>query len=825
MASTIHQLEQQDKRGRWFVATAILLSISVLTASWIGLFTFMSATAAHGSFLAVEEKYIPEVDGEALNLPDLSQVSRVYASDGTLLAELHDGRVSEPIRYEEYPERVIHAVLAAEDSDFFEHQGIDWSAIVSAAIDNLSSDTTRGGSTITQQVVKKTFVGDELTLKRKIREAVTAIELERRYSKEQILEFYMNSVYFGASAYGINAAAHEFFRKDLAQLSIAEAATLAVLPRNPTTYNPRRNAELTVQRRNDVITEMVDSGFITAAEGEAAKEEPMFIAPPETFASPADHVVAYVKQQLLSEPEFAFLGATREQRKHAIFGCPADDESCEGGGGLEIRLTIDLDMQNAAQDILEQWLPLPSDPEVDVPTGAIASVDNVTGAIIVMASGLPFDQEQYDLAVQGKRNPGSSFKPFALVAAMESGVSLNSWWDSTSPKEFECPYTCSSRGNIWEVSNAGGSRGGLMRLFDATYNSVNVVYAGVALDIGAERIVDTAHRMGITTDLPAVPSITLGAGAVSPLEMASAYTNFATNGLWAKPYIVDSITSPNGDVIYQHQVDRQQVIDASIAAAARQPLEIVPVSGTAPRANIGRPQGGKTGTHQNFTEAWFVGFVPQYSTAVWVGYPDEQTPLRNVLINGQRYDRVFGGSVPAPIWKQFMERLLVNVPVADFPADPDGVSVHFRTPTTTVPSIVGMTEDEAKKALLNAHLNASIEEVASLEPAGTVIGQSPEAGAEIAEGSAVTVEVSTGLPPEAPLPLLIGLTQQQVNEAILLFEEETEITVVITFRFVDVGDPKDVGKVVRTNPAGGSLVSDDTVVVVDIGEKVKQGDD
>ncbi|MDH3308828.1 MAG: penicillin-binding protein, partial [Acidimicrobiia bacterium] len=362
MASTIHQLEKQDKRGRWFVALAILLSISVLTASWVGLFTFMTATAAHGSFIDLETKYIPEVDGEALNFPDLSRVSKVYASDGTLLAELHDGRVSEPVRYEEIPQTVVDAVLAAEDSDFFEHDGIDWSAIMSAAIDNLGSDTQRGGSTITQQVVKKTFVGDELTLKRKIREAVTAIELERRYSKEQILEFYMNSVYFGSSAYGINAAAHEFFRKDLNQLSIAEAATLAVLPRNPTTYNPRRNAELTIERRNDVIAEMVDSGFITAEEGDAAVEQPMFIAPHETFSSPADHVVAEVKRQLLSDPRFAVLGETREERKHSIFGCPADDEVCEGGGGLHIHLTIDLDLQNTANGILQTWLPPPTDP-------------------------------------------------------------------------------------------------------------------------------------------------------------------------------------------------------------------------------------------------------------------------------------------------------------------------------------------------------------------------------------------------------------------------------------------------------------------------------
>ncbi|MDH3306317.1 MAG: penicillin-binding transpeptidase domain-containing protein, partial [Acidimicrobiia bacterium] len=419
------------------------------------------------------------------------------------------------------------------------------------------------------------------------------------------------------------------------------------------------------------------------------------------------------------------------------------------------------------------------------------------------------------------RNPGSSFKPFALVAALESGISLNSWWDSSSPKEFDCGFTCSDRGNIWTVSNAGGSRGGLMRLFDATYNSVNVVYAGLSLEIGAERIVDTAHRMGIQSELAPVPSLALGAGAVSPLEMASAYTNFATNGLWAETYIIESIIAPDGSAVYQHQVQRQQVIDPAIAAAARQPLEIVPVSGTAPRANIQRPQGGKTGTHQNFMEAWFVGFVPQYSTAVWVGFPEEQIPLRNVVINGTPYDRVFGGSVPAPIWKEFMQILLADVSPIDFPPDPEGMSAYFVTPTTTVPDVVAMTEGGAMKTLLNAHLNGSVELVPSLEPAGAVVGQSPEAGASVAEGTTVLLQVSTGLPPEAPLPVLVGLTQPQVIEALRLFEEQTDVVVTVTFTFVDVDNPANVGKVVATNPPAGTLVMDDSLIIVQIGDKVK----
>lgn len=812
MSTTLHQLERRERRGKWFVAIAILVSISVLTASWVGLFAFMAATSAHSTIVAMEENVIPDVDGDLLNFPDLSRVSTMYASNGTLLAELHDGRVSEPVRFEEVPDVMVFAVLGAEDSDFFEHSGVDWRAIASAFIDNLSSESQRGGSTITQQVVKKTFVGDEISYERKIREAVTAIELERRYSKEQILEFYLNSVYFGSSAYGVVAAAREFFDKELEELTVAEAATLAVLPRNPTIYSPRTNPESTLTRRNDVITEMWDSGFITTEQRDQAIAENMSISAPKTFVSPADHVVAEVKERMLNDPEFAFLGTTKDERKKAIFGCPADAVDCDGGGGLKIQLTIDLDLQNAANDILHKWLPTPEDPEVKAPTGAIATVDSSTGAILVLASGLSFEDEQFNLASQGKRNPGSSFKPFTLVTALEQGISLNSFWDSSSPRDFECPYTCSARGNVWRVSNAGGGGSGLMRLFDATYNSVNVVYAGVALAVGPENIVETAQRMGIESDLPAVPSITLGTGEVSPLEMASAYTNFSTNGLHADSYLVESITTATGEIIYQHQINRVQVVDAAVIAAARQPLEIVPVSGTAPRANIGRPQGGKTGTHQNYTEAWFVGFVPQAATAVWVGYPDEQLPLTGVTINGTNYARVFGGSVPAPIWKEFMQIYLADLPVAEFPADPEGITAYLRTPSSEVPSVVGLSEAEAVIVIRDAHLNPTITEVPSQEPLGTVIAQNPAAGATLSEGSSVNLSVSVG---GQPIPLFEGLTESQFQDALATWQTQNEMTLIVDYQTVETGDPKKVGILIRQRPAPGTILGDgDNLIVI-----------
>lgn len=841
----IHELERRDVRRRWFVALATLLSISLLSSTWIGLFAFFGTNTAYGTFTDLEKKYIPDVDDLQLDLPDLSQVSRIYTLNDVLLAELHDGKNSEPVRYDELPDIVIKAVLAAEDAEFFEHEGVDFAAIGGAAIDNLRG-VTRGGSTITQQVVKQNFVGDEVTLQRKIQEAMVAVELERRYTKEQILEFYVNSVYYGWSAYGVKTAAREYFDKTLEQLTIAEAATLFVPIRNPSQYDPRRQPERVLDRRNDVIDTMVAHDMITRAQGERAKDEPYVIQPHPVFKGPADHVVAEVRRALLNDPEFSFLGATDEERKKTIFGCPSDDLTCAGGGGLKVYVTIDLDLQEKANEILNTWLPIadptalsedqlaaciqrynnaqipvPELPDLRcAPTGAIATVDNMTGAIKVMASGLPFDVEQFDLAIQGKRNPGSSFKPFALTAYLESGGSLNSFWDARSPKAIECP---SCNPDPWVVHNAGGGGGG-MSLFSGTQNSVNVVYAQVSKEVGPERVIEVAHRMGIKSELPAVYSLVLGAGAVSPLEMASAYSNFATNGLHADSYLIERIENTAGELIYSRTVERIQVVDAAVMAAARRPLIQVVAAGTATRARIGRPQGGKTGTHQNFNEAWFLGFVPEYATSVWVGYPDFQAPLRNLTINGEFYSRVYGGTVPAPIWAEFMTYMLKDTPVSDFPADPPGVSQYFVTPNTEVPLVIGLTTEEAVSDIYDAHLRPNPVEVPSIEEKGIVLTQDLEEGTSAAHGQVLTIEVSSGLPPEAPLIDVRTLTFDQAVTALAAFEEETGVALVWSASFREVTDPNQVGRILATNPAPGTTVTHGQSIVIVVGKLAPEGD-
>ncbi|MEA1903573.1 MAG: transglycosylase domain-containing protein [Actinomycetota bacterium] len=857
----IHQIEARERRGRWFGALATLLSMSLLLSGWVGLFAFLGTNSAYGSFEDIQEDWIPDTRSMELTLPDLSRVSRIYADSGEVLDELHDGRNSDPIPYEDVPEIVVHAILAAEDSDFFEHDGVDFSAIASAAIDNIIYDTTRGGSTITQQVVKNAFVGAELTIQRKVNEALVSAELERRFPKERILEFYMNSVYFGSGAYGVNTAAEEFFSKDLDDLEVHEAAALAVLVRNPSLYNPRRRPEITLDRRNDVIIQMAEEGWISEFEEDQALHQPLDVVDAPLRRGVADHVVAEVKRQLLNDDEFSFLGDTNEQRKKAIFGCPADDVACEGGGGLQIFTTIDLDLQHEANRILTEWLPLPpyeqnlaacarlfsDDFEENQtyyakyaeihscqPTGAISMVDNHTGAVKVMASGLPFEFSQFDLVVQGRRNPGSSFKPIGLATALEEGFTMGTNFSGQSPLLVQCPYVCSDQGNVWPVSNAGSSKG-VMTLEAATYGSVNTVYAQLSVATGPENIVDMARRMGITESaLTPVPSIVLGSSAVSPLEMASAFSNFATNGLHADDYVIARIVDHEGTVIYEHEAEQTQVADAAIFAAARRALVKVPKIGTAARPlsdfvygdfEDGTPRiGGKTGTHQNYWDAWYLGFTPEYSTAVWVGYEAEQRPLENIVARGQTYKRVFGSSIPAPIWGEFMEVVLEGLPEIKFPGEPANIQEYLIPPLTKVPVVVGLQQDEAEDELkLEARLNVTVVDVASLEPVGVVVNQSIEPGATVSQGTFISIYVSTGEIPVAPMIGLIGLTVEEAIEVVREYELNTGLKLTLVQQKTPTKTPGHVGLIIGTDPPAWTVITESATVVLMVGELSQGG--
>ena len=949
----IHNLESKTRYGSRYVAGFIILISSILLAGWIGFFVFLPIKSSMEVVTSLEEKFLPRAEGMVLNFVSLSEPSTIITSDNQILDELHDGLNRDPIPLSDVPSFVINTLLAAEDSNFYLHEGVDFVAILSAALDNLRG-VTRGGSTITSQVAKQSFVGDEISVRRKVAEAVVAAELERRYSKDQILEYYINSIYWGSGAYGIQSAAYEYFGKDIREITLDEAATLVVIIRSPAYYNPRKYPERVIERRNDVLNIMLKEGFIVDIQARSAKLAPLNIVDSIQIDSQAEHVVAEVKRQLLNDPQFAVLGNTKEERKKKIFGCPSDDTSCTGGGGLNVYITLNLEYQQHANQILNKWVPSDSiDDENDEPkpTGVITLINNFTGAIEVMASGIPFEEEQYNLATQGKRNPGSAFKPITLLAALESGSKLYSYRDSRSPVEIDCGYPCAPDGigTKWVVRNYGTSitadrylnkiaaqdraielqcvgyhiediknidffkqfplisnldeiednseklleiakalnqvdedgnaiiyqldttgvnfpegtvvitdpelielqanttqiniegetqyifkpcndkseynrsvklldTSGMISLEEATRRSINTVFAQMASELGGEKLASTANRIGIDSKIDPVISLTLGAGAVTPIEIASAYSSFATNGVLAPTYLIERIEDSNGGILYQNIVSqRVSIPDPGAAAAVRKTLEVAAQYGTGTRAVLDdRPIAGKTGTHQGFREAWFIGFIPQYTSSVWIGFAEEQLPLTDVKINGEVIKNVSGGRVPAPMWKEFMTNVVEDLPVIDWPNDPSDLEKYYEIPTVIIPELAGLNVLVAEEIAFSNYLLPNIKLVDSEEAPGLVLTQSIEVNEEVPEGTVIELEVS-GQKFSAAIPNLPPC-QYNINEAedlIKTFMRENNVILFLKKNYEQSDVQGCEGKVIGTNVSQGATMSTgDTLIFI-----------
>lgn len=585
------------------------------------------------------------------------------------------------VTYEDLPDVVVEAVISAEDKDFFQHGGIDPVGIARAVMANANDEEiTQGGSTITQQYVKNVYLTRERSITRKLREAVLAVRLDDELSKEEILERYLNTIYFGRGAYGIQAAAQAYFRHDIQELDgvdnqtgqpssieLAQVAYLAGLIRAPERADAQRNPNVATQRRDSVLDAMLEEGYITQAEHDGATAEGWAVddifalanivsrSPTTTLGTVRNHehgteyFAEYVRQQLVEQ-----------------FG-----EDQVYGGGLRVYTTLMPEIQNAAYETVTSTLNVPGDP-----AASIVALDD-RGRVRAMMAGTDFANQSVNLAVGvdgggSGRQPGSSFKPFAVANALEQGYSAEARMTVPGSAEFNLS-DYGAGGGTWRVSGGGGN----YNVMTALPHSSNMFFATLMLKLGAPNVIETAHRLGITADLdPPVPSIVLGAGEVSPLDMASAYSSFMNHGTHYEPQVITRVEDSDGNVIYEAPESGQQVLSPEIADITTTAMRGVITNGTATAARLDNVDAaGKTGTTQNNKDAWFVGFRCNFVASVWMGYPgfDGQPVLPMTSVHGERQE---GGRIPARMWHDFMTRvdpyLNDNCELADVTDFPDG---------------------------------------------------------------------------------------------------------------------------------------------------------
>lgn len=618
-----------------------------------------------------------------VDIPDPSEISLSHSTvivdrAGRPIARLHAeaDRVDVPLA--EIPKLVQQSVIAAEDHNFYKHGGVSIPSMVRAAFVNVTGLGVRqGGSTITQQYVKNAYVGNERTLWRKVKEAVVAIKIERQRSKDEILTDYLNTIYFGRGAYGIEAAAQTYFRNHAKDLTLEEAALLAGIIRAPEFYDPVREAAYAraKARRDRVLDQMAELGFIDRTKAEAAKAKKVEVRRGTTAASGAlvaPHFVEDIRRKLVAQ-----YGGSRVY-----------------SGGMKVHTTLDLRLQRFAEAAVRGVLNESSDPEA-----ALVAIDPETGGVLAMVGGRRYSERQFNLASQGRRQAGSAFKPFVLGAALDDGISIRSRFKAPAKIKLETGF------EPWEVENYDKKDYGTIDLLKATEFSVNTVYAQLILKVGPKLAAGIAEQAGITSKLSAVPSLTLGTSPVSPVEMAGAYADFANGGMHAAPYTITSIDDGDGNEIFKAEVKPVRALDEPVANTVAYALQRVVKEGTGTRAQLGsRPVGGKTGTTENHIDAWFVGFTKQISTAVWMGFPEGKKTMEHV-----RGIAVTGGSFPAQIWKAFMEKAVEGMPQEGFGkpsfageelnASPTATPSPSPTPSTTVvpsPSLTPSISPEPK---------------------------------------------------------------------------------------------------------------------------------
>lgn len=702
---------------------------------------------------------------EDFQITPLAQRSKILASDGSLLAILYrENRVLAELRY--IPDLTRKAFIAVEDSRFYAHNGVDYKGTLRAAIENAQAGgVSQGGSTLTQQYVKNALLqaaddkagqdaAREVTLDRKLKEARYALAIEKEFSKDEILERYLNIAYFGNGVYGIGTAATFYFGKPAKDLDLTEGALLAGIVQSPGRFDPVRarqdpqQMQRLLDRRNLVLRRMALEGFITEIErAEGTVVKPKFKISPvgsgcENPAVAAPFFCDYVRRILEESPA---LGRTRQERQERLLA-----------GGLTIKTTLDPVVQQAAQRAADEKVPR-EDPYQAAT--AVNSVEPGTGDIKAMAVNRFFSEEKkpghtkVNLAIGGSSGmqAGSTFKPFVLTAALQQGIPLS--LSFFSPNKYTSDVFLNyTRDGIepYTLNNAGDSQAGTYDLRSGTWNSVNTFYVQLAERTGVEPPAAIAESLGLkqfkdgepTEPLLRGGAFTLGVDDVSPLAMAGAYATFAARGLYCPPRAVTEVLDNRGRPILLTDSPCKQVIEQGIADTVTDVLRGVVESGTGKGASIGRAAAGKTGSTNGSRAAWFAGYTPELATTVWVGKPQPEN-MQRVRINGRYYPQVYGGTLPAAIWRQAMSGALEGVPVGRFAgADSDVVAGQ----QLEVPDVRGQPYDVAVRTLTEAGFGIRDGGRVNAAPVrrGAVAYTSPRAGSTVQAGRTVTIFTSNG---------------------------------------------------------------------------------
>jgi len=570
----------------------------------------------------------------------IGQNSFVYAADGSLLGSIQTAENRQVVGWNEISPWMPKAVVAIEDKRFYEHGGVDYVGIVRAAVADLRArKTVQGASTITQQLARNLYISNnKRTLSRKLKEVCLARKLDNAWSKQKILTVYMNQVFYGSNAYGVEAASETYFAKHASQLTLEQAALLAGLPQAPSRYDPSFNKPAALARRNVVLKAMFDTRKISRAQYKKAIATPIRLKSGQIYKNIREpYFFSYVTDQLVKE-----YGAATVR-----------------SGGLRVYTTINPRMQYLAKKAIRDNLYYDSDP-----ASAIIAIDPRTGAIKAMTGVIPGNKKnQFNLASQAKRQPGSTFKMFVLTSAIEQGMNPYTTYYTSAPFY----YQPDPNSPAWSVHTYSNTYSGSISVASATLQSDNTVFAQLILDAGVQNVADMARRLG-NINLPerdVVPAMALGSAVVSPLEMASAYATLAAGGIYSEPLAITKVVLPDGSVDRSAawgKPKRKRVIEDWVAYEVTKVLESNMTSGTAIGAYFGRISAAKTGTTEDHADGWLCGYTPQLATAVWVGYPDAERP---VYVHGVA---IAGGNIPASIWHDFMSPAMASAPIRDFPA-------------------------------------------------------------------------------------------------------------------------------------------------------------